>query len=103
VTPHTDQRPTGPDLAAARQLVTQAQTLAPLGRANADEVLAAAWGILRDDHLARLQTRARPTPDTPARIYRVPLAVFQAGPYGSRRKPRLIVHPRNPRTPEDAA
>ena len=97
-------RYTAMDLAGARHLITHVQKLQALGWDDADEILATAWAILREDRQAQLAAAA-PTraPITgPARIYRQPVSVWQAG-HRSRRLPTLILWPQNPNHPGDAA
>ena len=101
--PHLAIIYTPDELAAARWLVTHGQSYvhldAPTRRASID----IAWLILRKDRAARLPQPPKPrsTDHQTARILRVPLAVFQAGP-------KLLRTPRHhititPSTPGDAA
>jgi hypothetical protein len=93
------------DIAMCRHVVTHAQNLQALAAGDRAEILGAAYDILVKDRAARV-ARALAGDDAaarnaPARVLSVPLAVFQAG--RPRRRPRLLVVPRHPGTPGDAA
>ena len=90
------------DLANARHLVTHREKLAGLAAEDADEILDTAWAVLRDSRKAA-EVEPRPAITATARVYRIPLAVFQAGLRNRRKRPRLIVLPQNPNHPGDAA
>ena len=91
------------ELAAARWLVTNGQSYVHLDAATRRASIDIAWLILRKDRATRLPQPPKPnqTDHQTARVLRVPLAVFQAGP-------KLLRTPRhritiNPSTPGDAA
>lgn len=88
------------DLATARHVVTHAQALTAVTSETRAEILDMAMTILRKDRAQRLdQTLAQPI--GPARILRVPRAVFQAGIIRARRRPLRLQT--GPGTPGDAA
>ena len=78
-------------LALARETLSDAGFLSGLNPWHRAELVRASMSILRIDREARLGPRPKPT--TPARIVRIPLAVFQAN---------RNHHP-DPTDPKDAA
>ena len=91
------------ELAAARWLVTNSQNYAHLDPDTRRAPTAIAWTILRKNRAIQQPQKAKPSdPTTTARVLRVPLAVFQAGPSILRRQPRHRITI-NPSTPGDAA
>lgn len=88
------------DLAMARHVVTHADALTAVTPETRAEILDLALTILRKDRALRIhETLAQPIIG-PARILRVPRAVFQAGPMRRKTQP---LPPSHPLTPGDAA
>lgn len=91
------------ELAAARWLVTNSQNFAHLDPDTRRASIDIAWTILRKNRAIQQPQKTKPTdPTTTARVLRVPLAVFQAGPIRLRRHPRHRITI-GPTTPGEAA
>lgn len=87
-------------LADARYLLTHVHTVADLDPGFLEASIDIAWTTLRQDRADRIPQP--PKPRQTARILRVPLEVFQAGPIRLRRHPRHRIT-LGPTTPGEAA
>jgi hypothetical protein len=99
-TPRPGQLYAPGELAAARHLLTHAHSADPTDPTYSRAAIENAWTILHADRAFRTPKRRRTT--TTARILRVPLAVFEAGPI-RRRQPRHRITINPTTTPGDAA
>ena len=98
--PRPGQLYTPGELAAARYVLTHAHSADRTDPTYSRASIENAWTILHADHAFR--TPQPPKPTTTARILRVPLAVFQAGPIRLHRQPRHRIT-LGPTTPGEAA
>lgn len=90
------------ELADARYLLTHAQVIRHLPPAYRKATINTAWNILHMNRAAQSKPQP-PKPSQTARVLRVPLAVFQAGPSILHRQPRHRITIGPTTTPGDAA
>lgn len=84
----------------ARATLLNAQLMTSIHRDHRADLVAVAFGILRDARAARLAVAA--TPEGLPRVTHVTTAEFRQGRLSQHHRPRLVVTPTGP-TPGDAA